>query len=203
MRFSLRRQLLHLATDLSALATNPDDLAHGFDLLTRSYATPIADAARAALRNDPVIAPLIRERYWGPWPSLAELLNLPPESLGHTYACWFAVAGGQPLPDPVLQSGVDGDDTWLHQRVRHTHDLWHVVCGCPPTATGEASMNAVNVMQLRWPGSAMLLGADLLHRCSEGAGRGGGLWPRAWPLICPLAGAALGGGLGSTLEAVA
>jgi hypothetical protein len=24
-------------------------------------------------------------------------------------------------------------------------------------------------MQLRWPGSAMLLGADLLHRCLEGA----------------------------------
>ena len=26
-------------------------------------------------------------------------------------------------------------------------------------------MSAVNVMQLRWPGSAMLLGDDLLHHC--------------------------------------
>ena len=103
MRSSLRRQLLHLATDLSALAANPDDLGHGFDLLTRSYPTPVADAARAALRSD-------------------------------------------------------GDDTWLHQRVRHTHDLWHVVCGCPPTAAGEAAMSAVNVMQLRWPGSACCWG---------------------------------------------
>ena len=117
MRSSLRRQLLHLATDLSALAANPDDLGHGFDLLTRSYPTPVADAARAALRSD-------------------------------------------------------GDDTWLHQRVRHTHDLWHVVCGCPPTAAGEAAMSAVNVMQLRWPGSAMLLGANLLHRCLEGPNAG-------------------------------
>jgi len=65
MRSSLRRQLLHLAADLSALTANPDDLGHGFDLLTRSYATPVADAARAALRRDPAIAPLIRERYWG------------------------------------------------------------------------------------------------------------------------------------------
>ena len=40
MRATLRRQLLHLATDLSALAANPDDLGHGFDLLTRSYDTP-------------------------------------------------------------------------------------------------------------------------------------------------------------------
>ncbi|MFM8258442.1 MAG: Coq4 family protein [Vulcanococcus sp.] len=172
MRSSLRRQLLHLATDLSALAANPDDLGHGFDLLTRSYATPVADAARAALRHDPAIAPLIRERYWGPWPSQPELLALPAQSLGHAYASWFAGAGGQPLPDPVLQTGSDGDDTWLHQRVRHTHDLWHVVCGCPPSAAGEAAMNAVTVMQLRWPGSAMLLGADLLHRCLKGAAAG-------------------------------
>ena len=168
MRSSLRRQLLHLATDLSALAANPNDLGHGFDLLTRSYTTPVADAARAALRDDPAIAPLIHERFRGHWPSQAELLALPPQSLGHAYASWFAGAGGQPLPDPVLQAGSDGDDAWLHQRVRQTHDLWHVVCGCPPTAAGEAAMNAVNVMQLRWPGSAMLLGADLLHRCLEG-----------------------------------
>ena len=60
MRSTLRRQLLHLAADLSALTANPDDLGHGFDLLTRSYATPVADAARAALRRDPAIALLIR-----------------------------------------------------------------------------------------------------------------------------------------------
>jgi ubiquinone biosynthesis protein Coq4 len=172
MRSSLRRQLLHLAADLSALVADPEDLPHGFDLLTRSYSTPVADAARAALRADAAIAPLLLQRYWGPWPSPAELLAMPPGSLGHAYAAWFADAGGQPLPDPVLQVGTDGDDTWLHQRVRHTHDLWHVVCGCPPTSAGEAAMSAVNVMQLRWPGSAMLLGADLLHRCLEGVSPG-------------------------------
>ena len=165
---SLRRQLLHFATDLAALVDNPADLPHGFDLLTRSYSTPTADAARAALRADPAIAPLVAERYWGPWPSAAELRALPPGSLGHRYALWFAAAGGQPLPDPVLEPGSDGDDLWLHQRVRHTHDLWHVVSGCPPSPAGEAALSAINVMQLRWPGSAMLIGADLMHRCLEG-----------------------------------
>jgi ubiquinone biosynthesis protein Coq4 len=53
--------------------------------------------------------------------------------------------------------------------VRHTHDLWHVVSGCPPSPAGEAALSAINVMQLRWPGSAMLLGADLMHRCLEGS----------------------------------
>lgn len=168
MRQSLRRQLLHLATDLSALVDNPADLPHGYDLLTRSYRTPAADAARAALRADPRIAPLVEERYWGVWPDLTELRTMPPGSLGQAYARWFTAAGGKPLPDPVLEAGRDGDDLWLHQRVRHTHDLWHVVSGCPPSPAGEAALSAINVMQLRWPGSAMLLGADLMHRCLEG-----------------------------------
>lgn len=64
--------------------------------------------------------------------------------------------------------GLAADDTWLLQRMRHTHDLWHVVSGCPPTVAGEAALRAINVMELRWPGSAMLLGTDLLHRCLEG-----------------------------------
>jgi ubiquinone biosynthesis protein COQ4 len=169
MRASLRRQLLHFAADLSALVEDPGDLHHGFDLLTRSYTTPAADAARASLRADAAIQPLLKERYWGAWPSAQELLQLPPDSLGHRYAIWFAAAGGQPLPDPVLEPDTAGDDAWLHQRVRHTHDLWHVVSGCPPTPAGEASLSAINVIQLRWPGSAMLLGADLMHRCLEGA----------------------------------
>ena len=50
MRSSLRRQLLHLATDLSALAANPGDLGHGFDLLTRSYAAPPCAATRRSHR---------------------------------------------------------------------------------------------------------------------------------------------------------
>lgn len=108
MRSSLRRQLLHLATDLAVLIDDPDDLGHGFDLLTRIYTTPAADAARAALRADAAIRPLLEERYWGPWPPLETLLAMPEGSLGRSYAAWFSTAGGQPLPDPLLESGTSG-----------------------------------------------------------------------------------------------
>jgi ubiquinone biosynthesis protein Coq4 len=168
MRLSLRRQLLHFATDLAALVENPEDLHHGFDLLTRSYTTAAADAARAALRSDPAIAPLVAERYWGAWPSLEELLAMPEGSLGQVYAARFGATGLGRLPDPELAGGCPEDDAWLHLRVRHTHDLWHVVTGCPTTAAGEAAINGFNVMQLRWPGAAMLIGTDLMHRCLEG-----------------------------------
>ena len=166
----LRRELLHLATDLAAVAENPADVEHVFDLLSRSYATPAADTARACLRADPRIALLLAERYAPPWPELAELLALPSDTLGGRYGRWFGGAGLPPPPEPVLAAGTAADDQWLHLRVRHTHDLWHVVSGCPPSVAGEVALNAVNVMQLRWPGGAMLLGADLLHRCLVGPG---------------------------------
>ena len=98
------------------------------------------------------------------WPSFP---IPPPISFPCVCRC-AASCSTSPLPDPVLQAGTDGDDIWLHQRVRHSHDVWHVICGCPTTVAGEVAMNGVNVMQLRWPGSAMLLGADLLHHCLEG-----------------------------------
>ncbi len=167
-RSQLRRNLLHIAADLAALASDPDDLEHGFDLLTRSYGTPAADAARAALRCDPHIAPLLAERYWGQWPAAQELLKLPAGSLGRVYAEQFGAQGLGPLPEPVLAASSTADDLWLHQRVRHTHDLWHVVTGFPANSAGEAALNAFNCMQLRWPGSTMLLGADLMHRCLTG-----------------------------------
>lgn len=171
MRHSLRRQLLHFATDLAALVERSEP-ERGIDLLTRSYKTPAADAARASLRSNPAITQLMNERYWGHWPSQAEFLALPSESLGHSYASCLASAGGDILPDPVLQDGSEGDDIWLHQRIRHSHDVWHVVCGCPPTVAGEAAISAVNVIQLRWPGSAMVIGAHLMQHCMTGSVQG-------------------------------
>jgi ubiquinone biosynthesis protein Coq4 len=112
----LRRELLHLATDLAAVAENPADVEHVFDLLSRSYATPAADTARACLRADPHIAPLLKERYAPPWPELAQLLALPPDTLGGRYGRWFGAAGLPQPPEPVLAAGTAADDQWLHQR---------------------------------------------------------------------------------------
>ena len=98
MHASLRRQLLHLATDQAELVENPSDLPQVFDLLIRRYTTPAAEAARAALRADPDSSRLVAERCWGCGRRRRSCLTLPAESLGHRYASWFANAGGQPLP---------------------------------------------------------------------------------------------------------
>ncbi len=160
-------QLQRLAADMVVLCADPGDVPCALDLLTASYATPAAEAARARLRADPAIAPLIAERYWGPWPDLASLAALPAGSLGHAYGHLLIDQGLEPLPAPVLPPGADGDTTYLQLRIRHSHDVWHAIAGCPTTLAGEAAMNGLTTEQLRWPGCALLLAADLIHRVHD------------------------------------
>lgn len=141
--------LLPIAQDLVALAKDPADPTRGYDLLNRSYATPAAAAGRAAIRRDPQIAPLINERYRGPWPSIEELLALPADSLGHRYAAWMRACGLDIPPPFTLPEGLDCDDAWIHRRTRQTHDLWHVVLGCPPSPAGDADIGLAVAFGLR------------------------------------------------------
>jgi len=63
---------------------------------------------------------MIQDRSLGSWLNRAELLAMPLRNISHAYSRWIVEAGGQPLPDPELQAGSDGDDTWFHERVHHT-----------------------------------------------------------------------------------
>jgi ubiquinone biosynthesis protein Coq4 len=142
------------------------------NVLTRSYATPVAAAARFALRNDPLISPLVKERYWGVWPDIHTLCEMPDGTLGKEFINSLAIFDFQGLADPIIGDGTDGDNQWLHLRLRHTHDIWHVVTGLPSTPAGEAALHALMVMQLRWPGSLLLLAAYLMERCLKGPAAG-------------------------------
>jgi ubiquinone biosynthesis protein Coq4 len=79
----------------------------------------------------------------------------------------LADQGLEPLPPPQIPAAADGDDAYLHSRIRSCHDVWHAICGCPTSLAGEAALNGVSAEQLRWPGSALLLAADLIHRAQE------------------------------------
>ena len=163
-----RTLLKRLAVDLAELCSDPENLDYAFDLLNATYGTEVAQAARDRLKTDPAIRPLVQKRYWGNWPALPKLVALPAGSLGHVYGLFMTSQGLSELPVPVLPSGVGGDDAYLQMRIRHTHDLWHVIAGLPITLAGEAAANGLTTEQLRWPGSALLIAADLIHRVSTG-----------------------------------
>lgn len=145
--------LKRLAVDLANLCSNTNDLDHAFDLLNTSDGTDVARAARTRLKADPSIQPLITEQYWGNWPSLADLQAMPAGSLGHVNGTFMASQGLNQLPNPQLGESVSCEDTYLQQRIRHTHDIWHVIAGLPITKAGKAAANGLTTEQLRWPGA--------------------------------------------------
>jgi hypothetical protein len=179
----LSTQLRRLTADMLAVCSDPGDVPHALDLLNASYATPAAAAARARLKADPAIASLMRERYWGPWPSQDTLASLPPGSLGHAYGHLLADQGLEPLPPPEFPRGADGDDIYLQRRIRASHDVWHAIAGCPTTVAGEAAMNGLT----RWanprrprsgcgPGDRLRTGAGSERdKSAAGPALGGGL----------------------------
>ena len=144
-----RNLLKRLAVDLAALCSNPDDLDHAFDLLNATYSTDVAQAARDRLKADPSIQALVRDQYWGHWPTAKELVDLPAGSLGHVYGLFLTSQGLSELPAPELSKEMASDDAYLQLRIRYTHDLWHVIAGLPITMAGEAAANGLTTEQLR------------------------------------------------------
>ena len=91
---------------------------------------------------------------------------MPEGSLGHVYGTFMTAQGLSQLPAPECSASHSSDDTYLQQRIRFTHDLWHVIAGFPAPLAGEAAANGLTTEQLRWPGSALLISADRIHRVS-------------------------------------
>ena len=167
MPSAYRNLLKRLAVDLAALCSNPNDLDHAFDLLNATYSTDVAQAARDRLKADPAIQALVKDQYWGHWPTAKELVDMPEGSLGHVYGLFLTSQGLSELPAPELSKEMASDDAYMQLRIRYTHDLWHVIAGLPITMAGEAAANGLTTEQLRWPGSALLIAADLVHRVSD------------------------------------
>lgn len=163
----LQNHLLHISVDMQHLCDNPTDIKSALDLLNRSYQTPAAAAARQRLHSDPGIAALVQERYWGEWPNVAILITYPAGSLGYVYGHLLFDQGLEPLAPPQLSTGTSAADSYLQHRIRASHDVWHAITGCPASTAGEAALNGFSAEQLRWPGSALLLAAGLIHRSFE------------------------------------
>jgi len=150
--------------DLLQLIEQPDRVSSALAVLNYSYASPLAATARQRLRQNPAIAALVAERYWGHWPSHDELMGMPTGSLGHAFGCLLQQEGLGLIPRPQGLDQLQDDDQYLQLRTRACHDIWHLVTGFPNNLPGEVALNGFSARQLRQPGPALLLAADLLAR---------------------------------------
>jgi ubiquinone biosynthesis protein COQ4 len=88
---------------------------------------------------------------------LDALAALPEGTLGHAYARFLRSHGLTPEIFDGPPAGIsDPVRSYVIQRMRQTHDLWHVVTGCETDPAGEVALQAFTFAQVRAPGSAIL-----------------------------------------------
>jgi ubiquinone biosynthesis protein COQ4 len=160
---------------LAALLRDPDDLPQVFTLIESISGTAphrlllqfkrTATGARI-LRDRPDIVPLLADR--------ASLRALPDGTLGRAYLAFVESEGIS--PEGIREASSEGQSarrrpevfSYLHARMRDTHDLWHPVTGYKGDVLGELALLAFTLGQHWNAGVALIVVTALL----KGLGRG-------------------------------
>src|SRR5690606_7550553 len=88
---------------------------------------------------------------------LDALAQLPAGTLGHAYARFMRGHGLTPeIFDGPPAEVRDERAAYAIQRMRQTHDLWHVVTNAETDPAGEIALQAFTFAQLRVPSSGLL-----------------------------------------------
>lgn len=156
---------------LNALFANPEDTAQVFRVV-EALSGGHAERMLARFRSAPGGRDLLRER-----PEVIErlvdrasLAKLPDGSLGRKYLEFLDSEGI--TAEGLKKASIAGrnanrhatdDEAFLKDRMRDTHDLWHVVTGYKGDLIGEASLLAFIFAQTRNPGIGFIAGAALVR----------------------------------------
>jgi ubiquinone biosynthesis protein COQ4 len=160
------------ARAMKALLDNPDDTAQVFriiEALSGRNGERTLDRLRSAasgkrlLRARPALLDKLTDH--------ASLSKLPEGSLGREYVRFLDSEGisAEGLKQASLDGRSPGSDDipedldFLRNRLRDTHDLWHVVTGYKGDLLGEASLLAFSFAQTRNPGVGFIVGIALLR----------------------------------------
>jgi ubiquinone biosynthesis protein Coq4 len=114
------------------------------------------------------IAPLMRERYGPASLSNAELLKFPEGSLGFEYGKFLSENNLDPGFYPPLE--VIDDKSYFRNRLRQTHDYWHLLTGFSTSYVDEAGLQAFYFAQIPHPFFALFTALLLVHSAINSPG---------------------------------
>jgi ubiquinone biosynthesis protein COQ4 len=164
---------------LSRLLRNPDDTVQVF-FLGIALNGPRLPGIIGRIAADPVGLSLLAERPTidSKTVDFARMRALPATTLGGAYARYL---DDNNLDPDLFQAppGLPEIARWVAQRVRQTHDIWHVLTGYAPDVRGELALQAFTYGQLRVPSAWMVAVFGTLlkspgsaRRVWDGYGRG-------------------------------
>lgn len=148
---------------LGALLRDPDDTQQVF-LMYLAMNAGYFPSFLARFAADPSGAELLRDRPGidSKQVDYPALRALPDGTLGREYVRFLDANKLDPdlfQPPP----GLPAVPAYLVQRMRQTHDLWHVLTGYTPDVPGEVALQAFTFAQVRTPGPALLVLAGTLR----------------------------------------
>lgn len=156
------RERARIATRaLLGLLRDPDDTRQVFllGLVANGRAFP-GFFARFASTDDG--ARLLAERPSIDGTTVARLRGLPADTLGGAYARYLDDNG---LDADLFQAppGLPEPIRYVAQRLRQTHDIWHVLTGYLPDVPGEVALQGFTYAQLGAPSAALIAGLGALR----------------------------------------
>jgi len=160
----MRIHPIKAARALGALLDDPDDTAHFFTFVeSLEGLAPERTLERLRLSRGGAALLAARPRLVDRLSDRASLRAMPEGSLGRAYLAFMERAGidaaglVEASARGRLAAETEDDMTFLRQRLRDSHDLWHVVTGYDPDLVGEAGVLAFTCAQTRSPGLAAFL----------------------------------------------
>jgi ubiquinone biosynthesis protein COQ4 len=151
---------------LGKVLADPEDTENVLELLSVANSGPSGRARTERFFNTPAGKQLYDERRAidSRTIDIDALAALPAGTLGHAYATFLRSRGLTPEVFDGAPAGIaDPRRSYVVQRMRQTHDLWHVVTGCETDPAGEIALQAFLYAQTRTPGSALLAAAGMLR----------------------------------------
>ena len=159
---NLRQNLDFLSTlkGVVTLLRDPAQTESVYDVEDGLRHTKATKLAVEYVKSKPNVAALFQERYLAPAVNLEDLLKLPTESLGYSYAIYIKDSGFDPNFYRLLK--VEDDISYFLLRMRQTHDIWHIVAGFSTDVFGELGLKAFELAQTHRTMSAVLIAGGLL-----------------------------------------
>jgi ubiquinone biosynthesis protein COQ4 len=157
------RQNLDFITTLKgvvALLRDPSQTLSVYDVEDGLRHIKATELSIEFMKSQPEVAKIFQERYIAPSVNLEDLLQLPSDSLGHTYATYIKDSGFDPNFYRLVN--VEDDISYCFMRMRQTHDIWHIVANFDTDVYGELGLKAFELAQTHRTMSAVLIAGGLL-----------------------------------------
>jgi ubiquinone biosynthesis protein COQ4 len=159
-------QLTNLSSSFSILKgfigilRDPGNTESVFDIAQGLQDSDAFKQSISYMKSRPQVAEIINEKYLASPLDLDALIQMPPESLGYTYAAYLKSQNFDAEFYPPIE--VKDDLSYVMLRLRQTHDIWHIVGDFNTKPNGELGLQAFMLAQLHYPMSILLIAGGML-----------------------------------------